>query len=502
MSKIPCRFLVLPACLIFVLQAGATYGWAVGTDSVANGSETPSAECDERQPEDAITTSDSRTDSRQIADEEYRLVWVQDRSSDGRDVLATGSQLRLMALDSSQPDEERFLSAQEGSYCKPLLSSDGQNVVYSDHSVRQVWVIPFAGGEARVLCDGFALDVWHDPSRRQDWVYVGEWIGQPESFRLRNVRRVLLEQPAVSEPVWSSTQISPDNFQLGAGGRYAAGEFPWPAGGIADLQNGTWQKRATGCWSSMAPDRSGVSWVFDGPHRNLQMFSPGNSRGWTIPVSESPGLGGHEAFHPRWSNDVRYFVVTGPYREKGPVNAISGGGRGVEIHIGRFRRDLQGVQEWLQVTENRHADFFPDLWLRGGGVESIDSALLQQTMSANAEPLQRLQVEVRCLETSQVPQPRSILPYRRALVVNRYLVSEVLQGELKEKQILIAHWGILDGAIQASARIRRGQRFTLQLEDYLEHRELAGERLLLDGDRGERRIFLDVTQGIPDAVRN
>ncbi len=437
-----------------------------------------------------------------ISSEHFRVVWVQDTSADGRDVLATGDQMRLMAYDSRDGGGERVLLDSAGYYCKPLLSPDGSQIIYSDHRARQVFVVPFNGGEPRLLAAGFALDVWQEPGGENVWVYVGEWIGGPESFRLRSVRRVDLRFPTVVKPIWSASQISPDNFQLGSSGRYAAGEFPWPSGGIADLENGTWEKRATGCWSSMAPDDSGVSWVFDGPHRNLQMFAPGNSRGWTVPIADAPGIGGHEAFHPRWSNDVRYFAMTGPYAKQGPINAISGGGSGVEIHIGRFRADLQSVEEWLQVTHNKAPDFFPDLWVEGGAVRSIDPALLQhQEQMAAANPPQRLQVEVRCLETIRIPSPQSILPYRRALVVARYAVSEVISGELPDKQILIAHWGILEGRVQPQAGIRRGQRLQLQLESYSEHRELAGERLIMDGERDSQKIYLDVTHGIPDAVQ-
>lgn len=452
------------------------------------------------QTETAVNSSSQSATA--ISAEHFRVVWVQDTSAEGRDVLATGGKMRLMAFDSRDAAGERTLSDSAGYYCKPLLSPDGNEVIYSDHRTRQVFVVPFGGGEPRLLAAGFALDVWQEPDRETVWVYVAEWIGKPESFRLRSVRRIDLKFPTVVRPVWSASQISPDNFQLGGSGRYAAGEFPWPSGGIANLEEGTWEKRATGCWSSMAPDDSGVSWVFDGPHRNLQLFAPENSRGWTVSVSNAPGIDGHEAFHPRWSNDVRYFAMTGPYSEQGPVNAISGGGSGVEIHIGRFRDDLQGVQEWLQVTHNKAPDFFPDLWVEGGAARTIDPAVLQQKeQMVAATPLQRVEVAVRCLETIQIPSPQSILPYRRALVVNRYSVSEVISGELSDKQILVAHWAILEGRIQSVARIRRGQRLQLQLESYSEHRELAGERLIMEGDRDGRKIYLDVTNGIPDDVQ-
>ena len=30
-------------------------------------------------------------------------------------------------------------------------------------------------------------------------------------------------------------------------------------------------------------------------------------------ISKAPGVNDYEVYHPRWSNDVRYMVMTGPY---------------------------------------------------------------------------------------------------------------------------------------------------------------------------------------------
>ncbi|MFM8724102.1 MAG: hypothetical protein ACKON9_03155, partial [Planctomycetaceae bacterium] len=72
-------------------------------------------------------------------------------------------------------------------------------------------------------------------------------------------------------------------------------------------------------------------------------------------------------------------------------------------------------------------------------------------------------------------------PYRSALVVHRYDVVGVEAGELAEKQNLIDHWGIRDGSVQPTARVRPGQTLTLTVESFEEHRELRGERQIMDG---------------------
>ncbi len=412
----------------------------------------------------------------------FRVTWVQDHSAGSRDVSAAGESLKLMAFDSRDGLGERVVLKPLQNYSRPLITPDGRRIVYSSHADRSVWWVDFTGGSAQRLAPGFALDVWTDPANGATWVYLADWVGKPESFRLRNIRRLRLDEPQSEEVVWKETQISPDNFQLSASGRQAAGEFPWPAGGVADLVTGQWTRRATGCWASMAPDDSGVSWVFDGPHRNLQMFAPGIERGWSVPVNTAPEVGGHEVFHPRWSNHTEYLALTGPYRVNGPVNTISGGGPDVEIYLGRFRADMTGVAAWLRVTRNESGDFFPDAWIAGGEKSVIDPAALKAlATAAAARPVQQVQVRVKCVEASRIPTVRSIAPYRSALVVHRYEVLEVESGELKEQQILIAHWGIREGSVQTTSRIRPGQTLSITLESFDEHRELRGERQIMDG---------------------
>ena len=80
-----------------------------------------------------------------------------------------------------------------------------------------------------------------------------------------------------------------------------------------------------------------------------------------------------------------------------------------------------------------------------------------------------------------IPEPDSLGAYSRALVVNRYMVNEILQGEYSEKEILVAEWAVLDREIieEASAR-KLGDKETLHVELFDDHQELEGERLMMD----------------------
>ncbi len=316
-----------------------------------------------------------------------RLVWVQDQGDAQDDTLARGRKLRLMGLDSRDGLGERALRTAIQNYAKPLLTPDGSAVVYSDHFAGKVFVVDWRSGESRELCAGFALDVWADPVDGTTWVYHGTRNKPLENYIYKQVRRTRIDAPSKSEPVWDATQIGPDNFQLSADGSRAAGEFPWPDAGVADLTRGKWKKRATGCWASLAPDNSGLCAVFDGPHRNWQLRGNDPNRQWVINLNAAPGMDGHEVFHPRWSNHVRYLTLTGPYAVKGALNFISGGGPKVEVLIGRLSPEFDKVEAWLQATSNTRGDFHPDLWIAGGEQSSVPGEIAGDPLSPQAAEL-------------------------------------------------------------------------------------------------------------------
>jgi hypothetical protein len=301
-----------------------------------------------------------------------RVVWLQDHSSTANDVLATGKQLRLMKFDSQDGQGETALLNELRNYSKPLLAPDGQRVVYSDQFSQKFLVINWDGTGRKVLGDGYAIDVCRDLQDGTEWVYVAKRVGKPDVAVYRNVRRVKLDDPKVTQKVWDQTDVSCDNFQLSADGLRAGGDFPWPHGGIADLAKKTWKKLDQGCWPSIAPDNSGLNWVLDGPHRHLQFHRPDQAEGWKVDVSTAANVKGAEIFYPRWSNHVRYLALSGPFQIQGPVNLISGGGAEIEINIGRFSADYHSIEAWYQLTHNQFADFYPDVWIEKGEASTIE----------------------------------------------------------------------------------------------------------------------------------
>ena len=333
------------------------------------------------------TTSGQSTDAlSRFTGAPTRIAWVQDTSRGAQDVQAQGNELLLMGYDSVDGQGERELLPTKGNYARPLFSDDGRQVIYTDRGRGRVMVLEWGSQKPRVLARGAALCSWRDPATKTSWVVIGRRVGQAGSYFYRGLVRVRLDNASISKPIWSTTRVSPDNFQLSRNGRFAAGVFPWPNGGLATLDPPTLSHLGKGCWASLAPDDSRLAWIFDGPHRHLRISAPDDGPQWKVAVDKVVGLarsgantataGGSEMFHPRWSNHVDFLVMTGPYNRKGPINVISGGGRQVEIYLGKFSKDFRTIAAATRISNNNRPDFFPDAWIASGPGSNVPASVL------------------------------------------------------------------------------------------------------------------------------
>jgi hypothetical protein len=291
--------------------------------------------------------------------------------------------------------------------------------------------------------------------------------------------------------VWEEADISLDNVMVSRDGRTLGALFPWPHAGIANLENKTWAVLGRGCWPSLSPDDANLLWIFDGAHRNLVMHTRDNSRQWTVKINGAPGVDGYEVYHPRWANHVRFFGLSGPYKAGAGGNQIASGGRGVEIYLGRFDRGLHAAEDWVQVTRNDVADFYPDVWL-DPAARAPGSAMAGAGESAVARSApERIVLDARLTDLTVTPSLESIAPYRSALVVFRYAVLNVVTGQLAGASVRVAHWGLRDGkALPSTAR--RGDRLRLAIEPFDLHPELEGERLILGTIPQDAPLYYDV----------
>ena len=104
---------------------------------------------------------------------------------------------------------------------------------------------------------------------------------------------------------------------------------------------------------------------------------------------------------------------------------------------------------------------------------------------------EQIRVRARIVQTSAVPSPEDIAPYRRGLVVNEYEVMEVLEGELPDERFLAAHWAILDATVLERAHRLAGTEYELVLERFEDRQELEGERVSQDTDNFLLELYFD-----------
>ena len=422
-----------------------------------------------------------------------RVAWTRD-VGDGTDFVSLGNQLLLMAYDSRDGRGERVIQGGPASYAKPFISPSGNEIVFSLRAQNKVFAIAWEGRERRRIADGFALAVWADPTTGDEWVYVGEDQAATDPPSYRSVYRYRLANPQHRELAWDAQPVSGDSFQLSANGRYAGALLPWPHAGIADLSTGTWKAIAEGCWTDFAGDGNSLFWFFDGAHRNLTLVNTETERRWQVPINGASGIDGFEVYHPRWTNNSRYLVVTGPYTVGRRANKIRGGGKQVEIWLGQFSADLSAVEQWRQITHNDAADFYPDAWIdprEGVRLGTADGPDPRPSSRVDAEA-SRLVVEARVRRDAEIPTPLSIAPYVHGLLALEYDVIDVLAGTYHETTLVAAHWVIRDRQVLDTAPRSAGTTMRLTLELYDAHPELEGERLVMDSNTFTLPLYYDV----------
>lgn len=303
-----------------------------------------------------------------------RVVWVQDEA-DRDDMFLKGNRHRLLGYD-SRDGSTRTLWAPHDQINKPLLSPDGQYVVFSRFRDDRIFHLAWDGGEPREIGRGYALDVWRDPAGGEDWVYAAVDRGRNEDAPYRRMVRFPLRHPDRIEEVWADGDVSMDSVDVSRDGTRIGGMFPWPRGLVVETATRKATALGRGCWSALAPDNSYLLWTFEGSHRHLFLHTPDGRHRWRTSINTIPDCGNRRMYHPRWSNHARYLVATGPYETDRLGKKVKGAGRAVEVWVGRFSEDLRRVEAWARVTENAVGDYFPDLWVEGGGTSVVAEAAL------------------------------------------------------------------------------------------------------------------------------
>ena len=168
-----------------------------------------------------------------------RMVWVRQVEGDNRDAYCESALHQLMGYDTEDGQGERVIVTEKAAYRKPLLTEDGQRVVFNKFIEKKVYVVNFDGSGLKQLAEGIGCEVWRDPATGIDWAYYVTGPYHDELYAGESVMRCQIDDPSKVEVVWDKTRANPDNFQLSRDGTTAAGLFPWNTAGTATLPNGT-----------------------------------------------------------------------------------------------------------------------------------------------------------------------------------------------------------------------------------------------------------------------
>ena len=439
-------------------------------------------------------------DARWLAGAPLRIVWCQAAETNCQDTFAMGDRLRLMAYDSEDGRGERPLQARIGGYHKPLLTPDGRRIVYTDYPVSKVHVVQWDGSGDRVVGDGVAADTWRDPRTGEHWVYTVRGEIRGVTGQGPSVWRFPIDRPDARELVWDRTPVAADNFQVSDNGTLAAGLFPWPDAGLADLARGTWDRKARGCWPSLAPGDTGLMWVFDGSHREITLFPAGGLDGWGVSLCGARRVAGREVYHPRWSNHPRFLAITGPYECGYGQNRIGACGDAVEVYLGRFTADFRDVDRWERVTRNDYADLYPDAWIATGDAAvatGMQAGATGGVMAVKAGPPPAaggdglVAVRAQLVSRAVTPSPEAIRPYREALIAAVFEVESAASGGPgRGARIAAASWGIRDGKVAPWER-RIGESCELRIVPFERRPELEGHRLIIDAGALDLPLFYE-----------
>ena len=125
-----------------------------------------------------------------------------------------------MGYDSRDGQRERVLWGERANYHRPLITPDGEQVVYSNRQTRMIYVINWDGSPPRLIKEsGCASEVWRDPKTGRTWVYYQE---DPDNYA-KPVLRFPIDDPDKVERAWSSSQVQAlPSFQLSRDGEHGS----------------------------------------------------------------------------------------------------------------------------------------------------------------------------------------------------------------------------------------------------------------------------------------
>ena len=127
--------------------------------------------------------------------------------------------------------------------------------------------------------------------------------------------------------------------------------------------------------------------------------------------------------------------------------------------------------------------------------EAADRAAIAGIKIANRPVIPRINVNATLLGKEAPPSPESIAPYRRALVIHRYRITEAQEASLVGKTVQVVEWALLDARTPASyEKAKLGDLVYLELDPFDSHPQLESERMVSTPSLDEE-LYYNVVSG-------
>jgi len=310
----------------------------------------PMAQAQEGLADDILALTDGKR---------VKIAWAQDPQGSG-DAYVTEDVWQLLLYD-TQDDTIRIIRSQLDSYARPLITHDGNRIVYTDVPDRNIYVIDSDGSNRRLVASGYAGALWYDSDSGTEWVYYQEGAGEGSDQPLR---RINLDNGDQIELVWDQTDADLSWLSVSSDGRRVGGSWPWPESGVivpdydgsggGDIyytQNGYYQ---TGCWTCISPDDTYRYSVFPGTHREWISYAWPVGDPWIMSlVPPDPPMGAEDrVYSPKLSNHPDFLTLVAPAWVME-----------IEVQFGKTNPGFDQVTDWVRITDNNVWEAMPTAWI-------------------------------------------------------------------------------------------------------------------------------------------
>ena len=324
-----------------------------------------------------------------------KLVWLQARLisedtanyvSNLSDYIFNAPASQLVVFDTDE-DTGRFLDPIPSPRSTPVISRDGNKVLWSDYNKKALYMINWDGTGKKILLQGNIYQVvyvqWDDRTSTE-WVYVSDVFYYPVvimsagSMIYRYALKGMGLDTANRELISKQVFFTP--WTVSSDGKFAGSIFKWPHPCIESLLDGQLYPviDSTGsCMGQIAPDTSYLYLCFHLSHYDLTLYNFINlvpSFRGEVPLN---ALSGVDYCAPRWTNHARYLTIGYPYDAgwffsyvgtplPSDPKSIPPGMTG-EFCLGKFDANFTAI-DWVRVTDNdiRFRKVMGDAWLADG----------------------------------------------------------------------------------------------------------------------------------------